>query len=416
VVAKKRASYPGVILRSHRYPSSSAAIVAVAVAVYVFCCFIASADLLGSHSADVGYYGQLARRMSEGAIPYHSLYVEYPPGALPVFAAPAVSLNHYGDLFSVLMALCGACALLVLASAARALDMSDIELGRALAPLALAPLLLGGVFLNRYDPWPMLLTVVALTALIRDRLDLGSGFLGLAVLAKIYALATVPVTALCVARARGVTALRRAGLVFVGVGAVVLLPFALLGPGGVANSLYEQVTRRVEVESLSASTLLVADRIGLYQAHTIVGGLNSIDLVGGVPTVAGILSSCVLLAALAALVVWYRRGEATPQRFVLAFAATLVGYVALGKVLSTQYIVWLLPIVPLVRGWVGHAATLILAAVTWLTKLEYAHLDALSRGTGLALLVARNLMLVGLFTVLAVALRERTMRGEGGGS
>ena len=380
---------------------------AVAVAVYVFCCFLGSADLLGSHSADVGYYNQLARRMSEGAIPYHNLYVEYPPGALPAFAAPAVSLNHYGDVFSILMALCGATALLVLASAARALDMSDLELGRALAPLALAPLLLGGVFLNRYDPWPMLLTVVALTALVRGRLDLGGGFLGLAFLAKVYALATVPVTALYVARARGVMALRRAGIVFVGVAAGGLLPFALVGAGGVANSLYEQVTRRVEVESLPASTLLLADRIGLYHAHTIVGGLNSIDLVGAVPAAAGILSSCVLLAALAALVVWYRRGEETRQRFVLAFAAALVAYVALGKVLSTQYIVWLLPVVPLVRGWVGHAATLILAAATWLTKLEYAHLDALSRGTGLALLVARNLLLVGLFVVLAVALRRR---------
>jgi hypothetical protein len=352
--------------------------------------------------------------MLDGAIPYHNLYVEYPPGALPVFAAPAVSLTHYGDVFSVLMALCGGLALLVVASAARALDMSDLELARALALLAVAPLLLGSVFLNRYDPWPMLLTVLALAALIRGRLDLGSGSLALAVLAKVYALAAVPVTALYVLRARGVPALRRAGLVFVGVGAIVLLPFVLVGPGGVAFSLYEQVTRQVEIESVSASALLVADRIGLYQAHTIVGGLNSIDLVGGVPNVAGILSSCVALAALLAPAVWYRRGEASRQRFVLAFATALVGYVTFGKVLSTQYIVWLLPIVPLVRGWVGHAATLVLAAATWLTKLEYSHLDALTRGTGLALLVARNLMLVGLYVLLAVALTQRTVRGEAG--
>jgi len=166
-------------------------VVAAALAVYVFCCFLKSADLLGSHSADVGYYGQLARSMRDGAIPYRDLYVEYPPGALPVFAAPAVSLHHYGDIFSVLMALCGALALLVLASAARALDMSDLELGRALAPLAVAPFLLGSVFLNRYDPWPMLLTALALAALIRGRLDLGSGSLalaGLAVAVLVFAL------------------------------------------------------------------------------------------------------------------------------------------------------------------------------------------------------------------------------------
>ncbi|MDP9260578.1 MAG: glycosyltransferase 87 family protein [Actinomycetota bacterium] len=389
---------------------SSAAVVAVALAVYVFCCFLSSADLLGAHSADVGYYGQLARSMRDGAIPYRDLYVEYPPGALPVFAAPAVSLHHYGDIFSVLMAICGALALLVLASAARALDMSDIELGRALAPVAVAPFLLGGVFLNRYDPWPMLLSALALAALIRGRLGIGSGTLALAVVAKVYALASVPVTVLYVVRCRGGPGLRRAALVFAGVGAVLLVPFVLLGPGGVAFSLYEQVTRNVEVESLSASALLVAGRLGLYHAHTIVGSLNSNDLVGAVPTVAGILTSCIALGSILAAAVWYWRGQATRERFVLAFAVALVGYVTFGKVLSTQYMVWLLPIVPLVRGWVGHAATALLAVATWLTKLEYAHLDALARGTGLTLLVARNLTLVGLYVWLAVALRGRVRR------
>jgi hypothetical protein len=348
--------------------------------------------------------------MREGAIPYRDLYVEYPPGALPVFAAPAASLQHYGDVFSVLMAICGALALLVLASAARALDMSHIELGRALAPLAVAPFLLGSVFLNRYDPWPMLLSALAIALLIRGRLAAGSGTLALAVVAKVYALASVPATALHVVRARGAPGLRRAALVFVGVGAIVLVPFALLGPGGVAYSFYEQVSRDVEVESLPASALLVADRVGLYHAHTIVGNLNSIDLVGTLPTVAGILSSCMALAAVLAPAVWYRRGQATRQRFILAFASALVGYVAFGKVLSTQYVVWLLPIVPLVRGWVGHAATALLAAAMWLTKLEYGHLDALSGGSGLALLVARNLTLVGLYVLLALALSVFTTR------
>jgi Glycosyltransferase family 87 len=380
-------------------------VVLVALAVYASCCALGSAALIGNHSTDVGYYRQLATRMRDGAIPYRNLYVEYPPGALPVFAAPAVSERHYGDVFCVLMALCGAGALLATASAARALAMPALELARALAPLALAPFLLGSIFLNRYDPWPMLLTALALAALVRGRSTLGSGALALAVVAKVYALASVPVTALHVARTRGADGLRRATWAFVGVGAILLVPFVVLGPGGVAYTLYSQVTRRVEVESLPASALLVAERLGLYRAHTILGNLNSIDLAGGVATVAGIVSSCFALAALVATAVWYRRGAATLSRFVLAFAASLVGYVAFGKVLSAQYLVWLLPVVPLVRGRVGHAAAAILAAAMWLTKLEYGHLNALSGGTGLALLVARNLALVCLFVLLAAALR-----------
>jgi len=53
----------------------------------------------------------------------------------------------------------------------------------------------------------------------------------------------------------------------------------------------------------------------------------------------------------------------------------------------------------------------VLAAATWLTKLEYSHLDALSRGTGLGLLVARNLVLVSLYVLLAVALRRANGAG-----
>lgn len=188
---------------------------------------------------------------------------------------------------------------------------------------------------------------------------------------------------------------------------LALVPFVLLGPGGVAYSLYSQVTRRVEIESLPASALLLADRLGVYGAHTILGNLNSIDLAGVVPTVAGVLSSCVAVAALVASAVLYRLGEATVSRFVLAFAAALVGYVAFGKVLSAQYLVWLLPVVPLVRGWVGHGAAVILAATMWLTKLQYGHLNALSEGTGLALVVTRNILLVCLFGLLAGALWPR---------
>jgi len=262
----------------------------------------------------------------------------------------------------------------------------------------------------------MLLTALALAALIRGRLDLGSGSLALAVLAKVYALASVPGD-------RGITSYA----------VVVSRRFAVQAWSSrrrrgraLAVCASRPRRRRIQplragdppgrVESLSASALLVADRIGLYHAHTIVGGPELDRPRRRRSDRRRDLLSCVALSGLSSRRPCGTGEEKRPASgSYSALQRRLVGYVTFGKVLSTQYIVWLLPVVPLVRGWVGHAATVVLAAATWLTKLEYSHLDALSRGTGLGLLVARNLVLVSLYVLLAVALRRRTVRGDAGG-
>lgn len=350
--------------------------------------------------------------MRHGAIPYHSLYVEYPPGALPVFAAPEVVARHYGDAFAILMAVFGALALLAVANAAGALRLSTLELARSLVPIAVAPVLLGSFFLNRFDPWPMLLVALALAAFLHGRLRTGAAAFAVGVLAKVYPLAAAPVLAVHVLRTAGREGLRRALRVFVAVCAVGLVPFAILGPGGLAFSVYQQFTRHLEVESLGGSLLLALHRLGAYRADVVLGNLNSFDLVGTLPALVGVVSTLAALAALLGCAVWYARGSTGRGRLALAVAAAIVGYVAFGKVLSTQYVVWLLPLVPLVRGRLGWAATGLLLAAMGLTNLESTRIDslasALAPGPGaLAVLLGRNLVLVALFVLLAIGLRPR---------
>src|SRR5439155_13640048 len=74
---------------------------------------------------------------------------------------------------------------------------------------------------------------------------------------------------------------------------------------------------------------------------------------------------------LAALWLAFGRGPATRERVVRYSAAAVVAFVAFGKVLSPQYLLWLIPLVPLVRGARGLAAMLVLTAACVLTQVWF---------------------------------------------
>jgi Glycosyltransferase family 87 len=394
----------------------AAAVVVAAILVFVGCCLLGPGGLLTSwHAADVSYYGQLGAHLRAGEAPYRTLYVEYPPGALPVFLAPSVDQASYVELFKVLMTVFGCAAIVATAVTARAVEASVGRLAVAVAPLAVAPVLLGSVLLNRYDVWPMLLAAVGLALVVRGRPASGGVGLALSVVTKIYAAAALPVVAVYLARTAGRAALRRATVAFAVVVALVMAPFALLGPGGLAFSFYVQLTRHLEIESLAGSALLAADRLGLYDARIVDGTPGSRDLAGSLPTAIGIASGVVEVAAIAAAAWWFAKGSPGRGRFLAAFAAAIAGYVAFGKVLSPQYLVWLLPVVPLVRGRVGLAATALLVAALALTNLEFSAWNSINRvGPAVWVLVARNLVLVAVYLLLGWSLR-RGARPDGDG-
>jgi hypothetical protein len=349
--------------------------------------------------------------MLGGHVPYRDFGIEYPPGALPAFGLPAIGkpgLAVYEREFQILMALCGVGSLAAMSVALRNLGASAERMAAALGFFALAPLALGSVILYRYDLWPTFLTVAGLAAVLARRERLGFAALGLGIAAKAFPAVVIPPALAYVWRTRG----RREALLCLGAGAavvaVVVVPFLVLAPHGVWDSVVRQTTRPLQIESLGASLLLAAHHVGGL-GLTLDSSRGSQNLVGSLPDAVGAASSALLVLALVAIWVAAARGPATPERLVRWSAASVAAFVALGKVLSPQFLIWLLPLVPLVRGRRGLAASALLGLALLLTQvwfpIRYFDLVAFDPFPSWVLL-ARDLVLVALVVVLTAPARE----------
>ncbi len=359
----------------------------------------------GYQIIDTPVYQEYGEAMAAGEIPYRDFELEYPPGALPMFWLPTLGpAEHYGSIFEALMWVCAAALLAFVVRGAAALGTSPQGLLGVAVGVAVFPLALGTVVLTRYDLWPAALTAAALAAVLARRERLGLAVLGIAVAAKIYPLALLPPLLVYVARRSG---RREAAIAFGAFAAVlvaIVLPFALVAPDGLVDSIERQLDRPLQIESLGSSLLLAGHQLGFYDA-TVVSSHGSQNLTGPLPDTLATVQTVLQAAALVAVWLLFARGPATPTRLVAACAASVVVFVAFGKVLSPQFLIWLVPVAALVSGRAGLVAGAFLAAALVATHLWFPtrYWDVVDLEPAGWLVLVRNLLLVALVVVLAVA-------------
>jgi uncharacterized membrane protein len=319
-------------------------------------------------------------------VPYRDFPVEYPPGALPLFVLPAY-FDDYGHALEWVIAACGVALVGVLAFVRR----------EAAYYAALAPLLLGSLVLSRYDLWPALLLVAALAALLAGRDAVGWAFLGAAVSAKLWPLVVVPPAVLWSVR-RGHARAVAAGAA---VAALAFVPFAAIAPHGMWHMLAGQGSRPLQVESLGAAFLITFGHPHVVTTH---GSQN----LAGHGALGAVISA---VGTLAVIGVWagFARGPATRERFLRFSVAAVCAFVAFDKVLSPQYLLWLIPLVPLVRGRRGLLATSLLTAAcvltqVWFPQRYFAYADDFRLAW---VVLLRDLVLVALLASLVTPRRER---------
>ena len=362
---------------------------------------------------DTPVYERYGRAMNDGEIPYRDFALEYPPGSLPVFAVPAAGDAHFQRFrqrFEGLMAACGLALVAFVCAALAGLGGGVRRLAAAAAFVGFAPLAIGSVVLSRFDLWPAALTAAALAALASGRDRLGHGVLGVAVAVKLFPAVLAPLALAYVWKRKGRRGAIVCAAILAALAAAIVLPFVVLSPGGVWDSFSRQASRPLQIESLGSAFLLAAHHVfGLDL--TMKSGDGSQNLAGSLPDAVAVAQTLVQAAALVAIWVVFARGPAGKERFVLACAAALTAFVALGKVLSPQFLIWLLPLVALVGGRRGLAASALLAAAMVLTQLwfPYRYWDLALEFDRPAswLVLVRDFVLLGLLAVLALGLRQR---------
>jgi uncharacterized membrane protein len=357
---------------------------------------------------DYGIYMRYGDKVvDEHAVPYRDFDLEYPPGALPMFVLPSLApSSQYQHVFQFLGALC---------LAAAALGAYAIAGLRAAVFTAAAPLALGSVILSRFDLWPTALAVLALAAALRGRRGLSAVLIGTAFAAKLWPVLLVPLLGVWIARSDGGRAAARWLGVAAATAAAWFLPFAVLSPGGVAHSFHAQLARPLQLESLGAAVL-----IALHHAAgthlSVISSYGSQNVVGTGSHAVEIATTVVGALALVAAYVAFARSDADAEDLIRYAAGVVAISLAVGKVFSPQFLIWLIPLVPLVRGRRSAFALPVYFGALVLTQLWFpSRYWKLADGFAPVQsweLLARDLLVVALVAVLLWPKLEHEILGE----
>jgi hypothetical protein len=411
------------------------------------------------------------RLKAEGKPPIAPEYrrVEYPPLAITCIILPAQTMDRlppdgtfprpllaqYVRSFHLLMFAADVFAFVLVVLLVRNLFPEEGEGRKATRVLVyiLGTLLLTPLLYNHLDLMQAALIVFALVLLLSEA-HYGVSFLVLAlainfklvplILAPIWVAGSLPASLFrgasgkaLVFRVSRVLVLRSLFLLFLVVG--LFLPFYLWQGEGTLGFFAYHRERGLEIESVYSSLLMglhaLGEPIWVYFGH---GGFNlASPLAPLLATISFVLMGGLLLAATALLLATLPRlevghegagpeGETLGQRHPRIFAAYtllfLMIFMVTSKVFSPQYVLWLLPLAPLVSLAGGKRLFLGTILLVWaLTSLifpylfftqivgQFARPDDPATATGPTLLGAsvlaiRNLLLIGLTVVLAIHL------------
>lgn len=345
---------------------------------------------------DIDLYHRYALAFWAGPHALRALPAEYPLLSLVSFTLTVVPpLADYITVFALWML--GLFVLFFLAVARRVSPRAAEVTGVYLTVGAFATVL------GRFDLVPAAITVLAYWAARERRFNLAYVLLAVGALVKLYPALLLPIVAIEQYRSLRLDPFRSAPprTVLKGVGlfcVVVAAGFAValaLNPSGWLGPFTYNSRRPLQVESVPASLLWASSMFGFWISPN--RSFHSFNLVGQLD---GPISALSLAALLAGLVWVYWRQASGRLDFGRALTLCLLVVICTGRVLSPQYLIWVLPLIAIVEQ-EYDPLWLVICGLTSLI-FPYAY-EALHAGPGtpvyppafLGLIALRNVLLVG---------------------
>lgn len=363
-------------------------------------------------NVDIGIYFVDASKLLSGFLPYRDFTFEYPPVSLIFFGLPRMITSSdtlYTTIFQYEVLVFDIIGLLLVFDIGRRLGAPS---WRPLLIYTLGVLAVGPIIIQTFDIFPAVMTLAAIYLFWLGKHRASWAMLALGMLTKIYPIVIAPIFLLIYFRDRQFKQIRDGLLVFCAVCLIIVLPFVILGSDSILSLVNYHSQRGIQIESTYSAIILVLAKMGFttVQTELAFGSSNVVN-----PAAPVLAQFSTYVTALSLLVVYwfiYRQVQLGKSQFIHlgAYAMlALVTTIATSKVLSPQYLVWLMPLFPIVCGrWrTPILTTFIIVGVLTYYIYPWAYAKLLHfQATTVAILLVRNILLV-LLAVLAVVSLKR---------
>ncbi|GII52226.1 membrane protein [Planotetraspora thailandica] len=363
----------------------------------------------GSFDNDVSLYQDWSRTLLTGQFPAGDDKWQYPPlAAVPMVVPHLLPWDYHLDFYLVAV-LCDLLILLMLWRFTAKTGGSRTGLWAWTVGAAL----LGPLLISRYDLMVALVAVMALTAsadpVVRGLL------IGIGLIVKVWPVALLAGLRRWREVLKGAGSAVAVGVVGCGL-AVAMMPHAF-------DFLTAQEDRGLQVESLAATPFALGRVLGWWDGFTNYQH-GAMEAVGpGVETAAR-LSLIATPLAVGLLALWWLRARAGARTYYDAALTAVLFLVVTSRVLSPQYMVWLVGVAAVVLavrpgedGPTQRPAAWLILAATLLTGVMYPWVEQdyswTGRLPGTLVLVARNVILLVAAVVSFVQLWRSTRRRGG---
>jgi hypothetical protein len=342
-------------------------------------------------ATDIGQYYSKVKPVLDGSLAFNRMPLEYPVGAFPLMAIPALfasNMDQYLVPFVLEMIIWNAALFFMVVRWAKREHGQRFALQSAVW-YALWMLLFTPTWALRIDVPAATLIFASFTWLItRPGLSALIGVLGGYI--KLVPLVTVLAA---IRQRRSIKTPLIAGGIFL----FILATWWVAAGPSMEYAIRYHFQRGIEIGSLYSGALYIVGKIAHWSMYSEMR-FASLELITPVPQ--AILKCIPILQALAVAYPLLRQRQGTQAGNLRLVTAMVLGYVVFGKVLSPQYMIWLVPLYAVVAGSLARKQKIIFSvacvATTILYPIRFLSLVQLAP-VMMVVLNVRNILLVWLY-------------------